>query len=219
MIDVDSDDEWSDYEQNNESSFLYRSEQGGISQKRQARQLNQEVGELFQSKWLVFKAGRISQCAQQWAEITSDIHILKAVRGFHIDFMSEEGEYIEPSQNTPQQQLRYSREEKQFLRVELQELLQKEVISEVDHIAGEYISNVFLREKKDKGKFRMILNLKKLNELVQKQHFKMDTLLSAITMVKKDCWFLSLDFTDAYYSVRVAPESRKYLRFKFEEKL
>ena len=65
----------------------------------------------------------------------------------------------------------------------------------------------------------MILNLKKLNEHIAKQYFKMDTLVSAITMVHRGCCFLSLDFTDAYYSVRVAPESRKYLRFCFEGKL
>ena len=97
-----SEDEWSDYEQNNEErSFLYRPEQlaeerqwpkQGTPQ-RQVRQMSQEVGELFQSNWLVFKAGRISQCAHKWAEITSDIHILKAVRGFHIDFMCEDGDY------------------------------------------------------------------------------------------------------------------------------
>ena len=40
---------------------------------------------------------------------------------------------------------------------------------------GKFISNAFLCPKKDGG-FRMILNLKKFNEYVQYQHFKMEAL-------------------------------------------
>ena len=51
----------------------------------------------------------------------------------------------------------------------------KGVISETTHCPGEYISTIFIRPKKDGG-FRLILNLKNLNEHVEYQHFKMDTL-------------------------------------------
>ena len=45
---------------------------------------------------------------------------------------------------------------------EIYTLLQKGVIEEANHSTGEFLSNVFLRPKKD-GSFRMILNLKNLN--------------------------------------------------------
>ena len=32
-------------------------------------------------------------------------------------------------------------------------------------------------------------------------------------MMKKDCWMASVDLKDAYYSVPVAQEERKFLRF------
>ena len=47
----------------------------------------------------------------------------------------------------------------------------------------------------------------------------MDTLQTALALVFEGCWFLSLDFTDAYYSLAVHRDYRKYLRFQFEGQL
>lgn len=41
----------------------------------------------------------------------------------------------------------------------------------------------------------------------------MDTLNSAIHLMKQDCLFASIDLKDAFYSIPVAHEDRKYLRF------
>lgn len=41
----------------------------------------------------------------------------------------------------------------------------------------------------------------------------MDTLKSAIHLMKQDCLFASIDLKDAFYSIPVAHEDRKYLRF------
>ena len=84
---------------------------------------------------------------------------------------------------------------------------------------GEFISNIFLREKKEKGKYRLILNLKHLNKFTEKLHFKMDTLLTTLALVTPGCTFMSFDFSDAYYSCSIFPPHRKFLRFSFEGKL
>ncbi len=44
-------------------------------------------------------------------------------------------------------------------------------------------------------------------------HFKMDTVKQAIELVTPGCYFASIDFTSAYYSVPIRPADRKYLRF------
>ena len=51
---------------------------------------------------------------------------------------------------------------------------------------------------------------------VANHHFKMDILVTALALVTPVCWFLSLDFTDTYYSVSIAFEHRKQLRFQFD---
>jgi hypothetical protein len=47
----------------------------------------------------------------------------------------------------------------------------------------------------------------------------MDTLKSALELVTPNCYFCSVDFKDAFYSVRVHPKHRKYLRFIWNDKL
>ena len=70
-----------------------------------------------------------------------------------------------------------------------------------------------MRAKKD-GKYRMILNLKRVNSHVIYHYFKMDTLLSAMAMMRPNCFIVSVDLKDAYYSVPVYPEDYKYLKFQ-----
>ena len=98
------------------------------------------------------------------------------------------------------------------------ELIQKGVIERCAHEDGEFISPVFLRPKKN-GKYRLILNLKCLNTHLPHIHFKMDTLQSCINLMKQNCFMGSLDFTDAYYSVSISPESQKYLKFQVQDQL
>ena len=81
----------------------------------------------------------------------------------------------------------------------------------------QFVSTIFLRPKKN-GKFRMILNLKKLNSYVEYKHFKMDMLTSCINCILPD-WFMgSIDLTDAYYSVPISRKFQKYLKFRSEGK-
>lgn len=59
------------------------------------------------------------------------------------------------------------------------------------------------------------MNLKNLDEFVTYQHFKMESHQSAAQLLKKNYWMAVLDLKDAYCSVPVDMEHRKYLRFLF----
>ena len=101
---------------------------------------------------------------------------------------------------------------------EIAKLLNKRVIVECEDCPGQFISNIFVREKKD-GNFRMILNLSVLNESVEYKKFKMETLQSIVKLLRPDCFMASLDLKDAYYSVPIAEEHQLYLRFRWNGKL
>jgi hypothetical protein len=152
----DSDSDWSDFEQNDDESLLScreerprpacRSEgQGGEVEGQEAKD---KVNKDFFFKWNTFEAGRAGKCWREWACITSDRNILRGIKGFKIEFMST------PIQSKAIGQLRYKADEIAFLRKEIGLLIEKGVLMKVEHVEGEYISNVFLREKKDKGKYR-----------------------------------------------------------------
>ena len=62
----------------------------------------------------------------------------------------------------------------------------------------------------------MILNLKPLNEFVSYYHFKMDTIQTALKLMRPGCFMVSFDLKYAYYSVPVVKEDRKYLKFEWQ---
>ena len=76
------------------------------------------------------------------------------------------------------------------------------MIKETTHCEGKFISTISIRPKKD-GTYRLILNLKNLNDHVEYHHFNMDTLQSAIRLMKQNCYMASVDLWDAYYSVPI----------------
>lgn len=82
------------------------------------------------------------------------------------------------------------------------------------HEEGEFISNIFFREKPN-GQIRIILNLKSLNHFIDYKHFKMEHLNFITDMVRNLDWFGSIDLTDAYFSVSVHEEHWKFLKFKW----
>ena len=158
-----------------------------------------------------FRAGCVSHSSDAWNRLTSDQEILSTVFGMTIEFDSP------PCQHYLPQSVR-SVFDAQVIDLEITKLLSKRVIEPTGHSHGEIISDIFLRNKKD-GSYRMILNLKKLNQYASKIHFKMDTLSTVIKLIEKDCYMASIDLKDAYYSVSITPADRKYLRFMWRGSL
>lgn len=98
--------------------------------------------------------------------MTSDKVILDMVKGCHITFTHNQF----PLQLRPPQSIKFTDWESSLMDQEIYTLLQKGVIEEAYHSHGEFLSNVFLRPKKD-GSFRMIVNLKNLNSHVEYNKF------------------------------------------------
>lgn len=69
---------------------------------------------------------------------------------------------------------------------------------------------------KPNGKVRVIIDLSDLKMDLEYQHFKMENLQTAIDLCGTGCFMGSLDLSDAYYSVPIHEEDRKYLRFGWE---
>ena len=99
--------------------------------------------------------------------------------------------------------------------MEISKLLSKGLLELTHRSPGDFKSNIFVRPKKD-GSYRMILNLKPLNEFVDYHHFKMDTFQTALKLIQPGSFMASVHLKDAYYSIPVHPEHRKYLMFEWE---
>lgn len=64
----------------------------------------------------------------------------------------------------------------------------------------------------------MIIDLSELNNGIEKLHFKIQHLEVAIDLLSKDCYLASIDLKDAYYSVPIREEYRKFLCFQWQGK-
>ena len=159
-----------------------------------------------------FRAGNIASRLDVWAQVTGDPWVLEQVVGVKIPLWDCRLQDRVPFP------YRLGEEERQVVDEEVLRLLSKQVLEPVAPEPGQFISNVFLRPKSD-GKFRMILDLTELNKQIPYEHFKMTSLNSALEMMRPGCWMASVDLRDAYYSVPVAGQFRKLLRFYWRNAL
>ena len=112
----------------------------------------------------------------------------------------------------------FSEIEQTIINNEVEKFLFKGIIRLSSHEGGQVISLIFTRPKKD-GSHRVIFDLKKLNESVTYHHFKMNTLETAIRLMRPGGYMTSIDLKDAYYSIPIAEEHQKYLKFIWRNQL
>ena len=74
------------------------------------------------------------------------------------------------------------------------------IVETPNHLEEEFISNLFLVQKKDGGNLPVI-NLKHLNQFIPYRHFKMEGLHCLRNILKKGDYIYKLDLRDAYFSV------------------
>ena len=152
----------------------------------------------------LFKAGNIAKNYSLWENSTNDNFILNIVReDLKIDFFDKP-----QSHNTHQSH--FSQSECIAIDKEIQILLTKSVIVKCNHKPGEFISPIFTRPKKD-GSLPMILNLKSLNNHVNYNHVKMESIENVLNIIQPNIWMASVDLKDAFYTVPVHPGHKKYL--------
>ena len=128
---------------------------------------------------------------------------MKIVEGLTLDFEQE-----------PRSQYSkvISSQSSQNVMVEINKLVGKGVIEYTEHEKGEFISPIFFFSKSD-GTRRLILNLKILNEFLEYNRFKMETIHLVADLIQPHYYMTTIDLKDAYYSVKISEEDSKYLKF------
>ena len=77
---------------------------------------------------------------------------------------------------------------------------------------------IFVRSKTD-GTNRVIINRKNLNQTLEYNHFKMETIHLVAHLIQQIYYMLKIDLKDAYYSVKILKGHPKYLKFFAGSKL
>ena len=147
-----------------------------------------------------------------WTKLSGDPWVRQTVMGAEIQLDTL------PIQERVPFPYRLGEGEVDAMEQEVRKLWGKGVIVQVEHVEGEFISNVFLRPKPN-GEFRLILDLTEFNKHVKYEHFKMASLQTAIDMMRPGCFMGSVDLKDAYYSVQIKQSQRKWMRFVWRGRL
>ncbi len=160
--------------------------------------------------------GRIAFFRHQWEGITDNKWVLDIIRkGYAIPFVQDPPlRRSLPESDTVRDPIK-----RDLLNQEIESLLGKRAIEEVRDLSSPgFYSRLFLVPKKN-GKLRPVLDLSALNAYMLVEHFKMETARSIRGTIQQGDWAVSIDLRDAYLHVPMRPSSRKYLRFRWQDKL
>ena len=131
---------------------------------------------------------------------------MDTISGYCIDFTQNPVQYRVP------QEIPFDEKNFELVDDEVKTLLTKGAVVPTYHEKDEFISTIFIVEKKN-GKFRPVINLRKLNEYVRYDHFKQETFRVVIDLIQKNDYMTSVDLKDAYFSVPIHISCQKYLKF------
>lgn len=146
------------------------------------------------------------------AVLTGDQWIQEIVKGIKLDFTET------PSQKRIPKDIEMPESQKALVEEEIKELLRKGAISQVNTEIGQFISTIFLTEKRN-GKQRPIINLKNLNFFIVYEKFKMENLKELKDLLKEGDLMMKLDMKDAYFNLLLHQNYRKFVRFTWKETL
>ena len=161
---------------------------------------------------MVSPVAKISSKLEFWKTITSDTCVLNCVQGYKIEFETT------PFQLRIPKEIQFSLEDDLKIELEISKFSDNGFIEPACHSEDEFMSKIFIRPKRNGG-IRIILNLTELNRFVKYEHFKMEHLSNVPNLLDLDCYLGSVDLKDAYYSVPIHKDDRKYLRFNWKGKL
>lgn len=154
------------------------------------------------------QAGRLTFCTRNWTGLSQDPWIVEATTGYRLELPQI------PQQQWTTQQRNLTLPEEDLISEEIQKLLTKQVIKQVKRTPGQFLSQLFLVPKKD-GTHRPVINLKPLNQFIQRQKFKMEGARTIRDIIQRNDWMISIDLKDAYLSVPIWEEDRRFLRFSW----
>ena len=145
-----------------------------------------------------------------WKSLSKDPWILSSVgEGVKIHFVSP------PFQTVAGRNMKMGDNQTDICDKEVKSLLEKGAIEPVSDSSIGFISDLFVIPKRSGG-FRPIVNLKGLNKFIKTERFKMEGVGTLQEIIRPNDFFVKINLKDAYLTVPIHPEDRRFLRIFWE---
>ena len=161
----------------------------------------------------MFYPGNTANHLDYWFSSSTNSFILECVSGVKLYFIGDP-----PFQGSVPEQYSIEPNRKDAMEEEVQILIRKGIVTLVEYHFMLFISNIFSRPKPN-GRVRLIIDLTLVNEHLEKWHFKMDDLNTAIDLVRPGWYLGSLDLSDAYFTLPLHPSAKRFVNFLWDGKI
>ena len=157
---------------------------------------------------------RLTKYYHNWEKITQDPWVLSVIRkGYKLELETMPALSSHPIPfNMPK-----NPEKRKVMIQEVCKMLEKGAIEIVDpSLTPGFYSPIFLTPKKD-GTMRPIINLKKLNQHIRYEPFKMESERTIFQALNPSEWVIIMDLQDAYFHISIHRKYKRLLRFVIGE--
>ena len=103
--------------------------------------------------------------------------------------------------------------EELYLDKEVERMLKEKAIY-VNKAQNLVLSSIYTVPKKN-GKRRAVINLRWVNKHLPDIHFKMSTMKDVKAAISQGAYLASIDLTDCFWGLPVAPEDQRFLSFQW----
>ena len=158
-------------------------------------------------------AGRLKYFLPAWERLTWNKFILNCIRGYKLSFINEP---VQTSVSTAP--VLKKSQSLGDVRETIVNLFKIGAVRVCSPTQDQFLPS-YLLVKKFNGSFRFMLNLKKLNEFIVVNHFKMEDGRTATRLMCLWDFFMSIDLENAYFLVSTHPSCGKFPRFIFKGSL
>lgn len=109
-------------------------------------------------------------------------------------------------------------DQQEWTEVELQRLLDAQEVREVPQMEVEHISPIFLVPKPGPKKWRLVVDMRGLNQGLSNMPVKFETLETLARLAGRGYWMITFDLMRGYHHVKIQEASIRKLAFKFKGK-
>ena len=138
--------------------------------------------------------GQIASYFDNWCQITCDPWVLQCVQGYRLEFETA------PHQVSWPMAPNFTATQALAVDLGVSKLLEKGAVTKTPHTQGEFLSNIFLVPKKT-GDMRPV------------------TIGFAVQLINARNYMAPIDLKDAYFSIPIHVNDRKYFRFMWRDHL